>query len=167
VPDTFIKIASVTVGSGGVASVTLSSIPNTYTDLVVKGSVRATVSADYEDLNLEFNSSNISSRRRLGGNGSVAFSDFYSLPTPGISVGATATANVFSNFELYIANYAGSTDKSFSYDTVTENNATAAVAQMVAGIWNSSAAITSMTFYVASANLVQYSTFTLYGVSKS
>jgi hypothetical protein len=164
---TYTLIASSTVGSGGVASVTLSSIPNTYTDLLVKGSVRCTVSANYEDLNLAFNSSSISSRRRVGGNGSVAFSDFYNLPTPGIAVGATATVNTFSNFELYIPNYAGSANKSFSYDTVTENNATAAVAQMVAGIWNSGSVINSMTFDVSGANLVQYSTFTLYGIKNS
>jgi hypothetical protein len=160
-------IASNTVGSGGVASVTFSSIPGTYTDLLVKGSVRCTVSANYEDLNLQFNSSDISRRLRVGGNGSVAFSDVYNNPTPGIAVGATATASTFTNFDLYIPNYTGSNNKSFSYDTVTENNATAAVAQMDAGIWNSSSAITSMTFLVVSANLVQYSTFTLFGIKNT
>ena len=39
---TFIKIASVTVGSGGATSMSFTSIPNTYTDLVIKISARGT-----------------------------------------------------------------------------------------------------------------------------
>ena len=37
---TMTKIASNTVGSGGVASFTFSSIPQTYTDLFIKASLR-------------------------------------------------------------------------------------------------------------------------------
>jgi hypothetical protein len=42
---TFIKIASVTVGSGGAASMDFTSIPSTYTDLVIKVSTRKVQSA--------------------------------------------------------------------------------------------------------------------------
>jgi hypothetical protein len=48
---------------------------------------------------------------------------------------------------MYIPNYAGSSNKSVSIDAVTENNATAAEANLVAGLWSSTAAITSITLY--------------------
>jgi hypothetical protein len=165
--STYTLIASNTVGSGGVATVTFSSIPATYTDLLVKGSVRCSVSANYEDLYLQFNASGITRRMRVGGNGTVAFSDVYSNNTPGIAVGASASANIFSNFDLYIPNYAGSAYKSMNYDTVTENNATAAVAQMVTATWDSSSAITSITFNIPTHTLLQYSSFYLYGIKNS
>ena len=38
--DTFVKIATVTVGSGGAATIDFSSIPSTYTDLCIKHSLR-------------------------------------------------------------------------------------------------------------------------------
>lgn len=149
------------------SSVTFSNIPQTgYTDLCVKGSVRSDVNANYEDLSLLVNGSSSNfQRRRVGGTGSAAFSDYYAINTPGIAVGATATASTYTNFELYIPNYTSSNGKSMSYDTVTENNATAAVAQMDAVLWNVSDAITSLNFYVASSNLVAGSTFSLYAVS--
>ena len=45
-PNTMTLISSSTVGSGGTASISFSSIPNTYTDLVVKLSVRSTASTN-------------------------------------------------------------------------------------------------------------------------
>ena len=167
-PANYVLIQKVVVGSAGVSTVTFNNIPQTgYTDLVVRGSVRCTTAAAFEDLSLSLNGANLSRRLRVGGNGSAAFSDVYDLPTPGIAVGATATASTFSNFELYIPNYSGNTNKSISYDTVTENNSISSVTQLVAGIWNSTSAITSMTFYVASASLVEHSTFYLYGIAKA
>ena len=41
-PDTFSKITTVTVGSGGAANITFSSIPQVYTDLCIKISARTT-----------------------------------------------------------------------------------------------------------------------------
>ena len=37
---TFTQIASVTVGSGGAASIDFTSIPSTYTDLCIKTSIK-------------------------------------------------------------------------------------------------------------------------------
>ena len=54
-PDTFIKIASVTVGSGGASSIDFTSIPSTYTDLVVVHSLRGTNAAVYQQARIQFN----------------------------------------------------------------------------------------------------------------
>ena len=40
--ETMTKLATVTVGSGGSSTITFSNIPQNYTDLVVKASLRGT-----------------------------------------------------------------------------------------------------------------------------
>jgi hypothetical protein len=166
--NTYVKIATVTVGSGGTANMTFSSIPSTYTDLVLKISGRTNV-ADYVDFcKVQFNGvATNQSERALRGNGSAAnsYSDtlIYSATN-----GNTSTTSTFGNLELYIPNYAGSTNKSVSLDGVNENNATAALAEMQAGLWSSTAAITSIALVPYTGTLwQQYSTATLYGISKS
>ncbi len=102
---------------------------------------------------------------QLYGNGSSASTD----PSTQIAMwanGANATSNTFANAELYIPNYTSSNYKSASTDSVTENNATSALAIMTAGLWSNTAAITSITLTPDSAtNFVQYSTFSLYGLA--
>lgn len=172
-PDTFIKIASVTVGAGGASNIAFNSIPSTYTDLCVKYSLRGDFTAfDRVDLKLLFNSS------------TASWTDMYLLSTgssvlsnsngwagaagyPGQINTAITTSNTFSSVEIYIPNYAGSNYKSISVDSVEENNATAARAFLVGGLWSNTAAITSITISPNSDNFVQYSTATLYGISKS
>jgi hypothetical protein len=172
-PTTFTKIAAVTVGSGGAANIEFTSIPSTYTDLVIKLSARTNRSAIEEAIDIQFNSSGGTaySSRRLYGTGSVAasdsgssqaFTEFYSVN------GGTSTGSTFGNAEIYIPNYAGSNNKSLSTDAVTENNATAVTTGLQAGLWANSAAITSIKLTPASAgSLQQYSTATLYGIKNS
>jgi hypothetical protein len=165
--NTFVKIASVTVGSGGAASIDFTSIPSTYTDLCVVHSLRSDNSEDY--YGLQFNSSSSSfSSRSLQGNGSAASS---ATRSDNLFVGtvaqSTLTASTFSNGQIYIPNYAGSAYKSFSYDAVQENNATSALSELFAGLWSNTAAITSVKLVKNSGNFVQYSTATLYGIKSS
>jgi len=173
-PDTFVKIATVTVGSGGAASMAFSSIPSTYTDLVVKTSIRSAANAagvdKWRDISIGFNGagSNVSiTNKVLYGLGNAVGSTSATTTSGGAMPTADATVSTFSNTEIYIPNYAGSTNKSFSMDFVTENNTTRAVAALVAGLWSNTAAITSITFYPDSGNFAEYSTATLYGISKS
>lgn len=165
--DTFVKIASVTVGSGGASSVTLSSIPSTYTDLIVKASVRGAQAQVYTTMQVSFNgvTTNLSSKQLYGTGAAAGSYNDTTMIQPSAN-GANATANTFDNFEMYIPNYAGSNYKSLSIDNVTENNATSAYAELFAGLWSSTSAITSITFTGVST-LNQYSTFTLYGIKNS
>ena len=167
-PDTFIKIASVTVGSGGAASMSFSSIPSTYTDLCLKISARGTQSAAYATYTLSFNGSTSNrSMRQLYGSGSSVTSSTEPSNIGTDAVGANATANTFSNTEIYIPNYAGSTNKSLSIDGVTENNATEAYTELYAALWSNTAAINSVTLTPLSGTFAQYSTATLYGIKSS
>ena len=168
--DTFVKIASVAVGAGGVASVTFNSIPQTYTDLVVKTSARSTKSGNLDDnFSLQPNGSGSNfSWRWVYTNGSSALSANGTNPYGAIyGTAAAATANTFGNSEAYITNYTGSTFKSMSIDNANENNATANIINLVAFLWSDTAPITSLTIDAGGGDIVQYSTFTLYGILKA
>ena len=62
---TMTLIASNTVGSGGVASVTFSSIPATYTDLILKSSSRDTTTSVSAQINIQFNGDTAANYERL------------------------------------------------------------------------------------------------------
>jgi hypothetical protein len=167
---TYTLINSTTVGSGGASSVTFSSIPATYTDLLLKISARSNRSAIYDSFAISLNSSSSSfSGITLYGSGSGvgAYStggntDF------SIFNGASSTASTFSNGDIYISNYTSSNYKSWSADSIEENNNTTAYSYLNAGLWSNTSAITSITLAsVIGATLVQYSTFNLYGISNS
>lgn len=166
-PDTFIKIASVTVGSGGASSIDFTSIPSTYTDLCIKVSARDTNSAQNTTLALGINGSGSASFRVLYGTGSTAASFSGSgYLWSGYIDAATSTASTFGNAEIYIPNYAGSNQKSISSDSVTETNATGAYMALGATLWTSTSAITSIGLYPVTL-FAQYSTATLYGIKNS
>lgn len=161
---TYSKLAEVTVGSGGASSITFSNIPQNYTDLVVKYSIRCNrASPNYGDMSVRFNgtTTNYTQRNVLGDGSSPSSSTALYV---GID-SAFATVNTFSNIELYLPNYSGSANKSFSMDTVTENNATEVRTVLSAGLWSNVAAINSINILEINGNsFVQYSTATLYGV---
>jgi hypothetical protein len=164
-PSNYVLLEKVTVGAAGASSVTFSSIPQTgYTDLVLKISARA-VGVDNQ---LTFNGSTTSdSSRYLIGTGSSAISgaDGSNIQLQGTPESGF-TANTFGSMDIYIPNYASSNNKSVSIDTVTENNATTSYQFLGAGLWASSAAITSITVTNNSGPYTQYSTFYLYGIAK-
>jgi len=165
--DTYTLISSVTVGAGGASSIDFTSIPATYTDLKLVGSIRTNTAQTDNSMDINFNSSATSfSARFLYGSGSAAASSTGSTIILQADGGA-ATSNTFSNFEIYIPNYAGSTNKSYSNDAVTENNATAAIAGLLAGLWSNTAAITSVSVKASTGTFVQHSTAYLYGIKNS
>jgi hypothetical protein len=167
---TYTLIASNTVGAGGVASVTFSSIPATYTDLVVKISGRSARAAQQADnLFITFNGVTTGyTTRNIMGNGTSASSASYAVRYAANSVDAAgSTANTFSSHEIYIPNYTSSNNKSYSVDSVSENNATAAQSDLFAGLWSNTAAITSIALQPEVSTWVQHSTFTLYGISNA
>ena len=166
---TMTLIASNTVGSGGAASVTFSSIPQTYTDLKVVVSARTNGaganSNPWTPLIVTLNLTTTTSSKQLYGTGSGTGSD---SSVNNIYVADTDnTANTFSNSEIYIPNYTSTNQKSYSANSATENNATASLALMAAGLTNLTSAITSVTLAPDTNSFAQYSTFYLYGIKNS
>ena len=165
--NTFELISAYTA-SGSVSSIDFTSIPSTYTDLVLEYSLRDT-SASWVAY-FTFNGSGTSySSKTLGGSGSSVYSNSGgSTKIELMSVVTGATANTFSNGSLYIPNYAGSSNKSISLDGVTETNSSTAYMQLTAGLWSNTAAITSISITpAASYSFLQYSTAYLYGVKNA
>lgn len=167
-----IPISTVTVGSGGASSIEFVGIPQGYTDLILKVSARDARAVVASSIVLQINGSTASSGtyRRIYGDGTSAFSDSdvsQTVVQSGHSDGNSATANTFGNVEIYIPNYAGSANKSFSSDGVAETNGTTTYMSMVAGLWANTSPITSIAVKPATAvNFLQYSTATLYGIRK-
>lgn len=170
-------IQTVTVGSGGASEIAFSSIPQTFTDLFIVVSARSSGTANnYTGLKINGVNTNQSSRFLYGtgsGTGSVSLTGASDYNLIAYMTLSSDTSNTFASSTFYIPNYAGSTTKSVSIDAVTENNATGANQMIMAGLWNSTAAITSLSIVSvagsnlqASGNLAQYSTASLYGILK-
>jgi hypothetical protein len=156
-------IETKTLGTAA-ASIEFTSIPQTFTDLVLMTSLRASTATN--DAGLIINGSDANqSQTQLQGTGTAASSsatafDIFLICSSG------DTANTFSNSTHYFPNYTGSTNKSFSVDSVSENNASQAFQRIIAGLNSSTAAITSISMYPASGNFVIGSTVSLYGILK-
>jgi hypothetical protein len=165
---TYTLIDKTTVGSGGVSSITFSSIPQTYTDLKLVCSTRSNVSQVYEIVRLNFNGLTTNqSSRWIEGSGSSATSAT-STRIDNFGTGNTATSSTFANTEFYIPNYTSSNFKSISGDGVGENNATFALSGLFASLWSSTAAITSIEVDPQDGSAwLEFSSFYLYGIKNS
>jgi len=173
---TFEKIAFAEVGAGGAANITFNTIQANWTDLIIKLCARADkAGSTYTNTYISFNG-NTSNYRNIelygAGSGSGGSGNAVASPGAGQGVGyidaASATSNTFGSVDIYIPNYAGSTNKSYSGDFAVENNATLALVGCTAGLWSNTSAIsTSITLTPEGSNFVQYSTATLYGIKKA
>ena len=155
--------SSVTIGSGG-------TIPQTYTDLCVKMSIRGTKTGTGEGLFMSINglTTNRSWKWIYGAGSGSGGSSGGSDHMIGNMTASSSTSNTFSNIELYIPNYASTSQyKTISVDTVDENNATSAFMTLLASLWSSNSAITSLTFAPEANNFDVGSSFYLYGVKNA
>ena len=163
---TYTLIAHTELGSAQ-ADITFSSIAATFTDLllVVSGRTSRTGSADILDIQFNANGYNSSGRYLYGnaasGNGSFS----YSNGLVGQVCSSVHTANTFSSTQIYIPNYRSAAAKSWGAETVIENNASEAELSLNAGLWNNTAAITSITIKGRNNSFVQYTSATLYGIT--
>jgi hypothetical protein len=172
---TYELIGSASASGGSVSSFEFTSIPSTFDDLCVIASLRGNQSATTHGTVLQFNSNSSSySSRYLYGTGSAAGSSTNTTWDGGMEVGNcagnTATASTFSNLEIYIPNYAGSTNKSVSVSHVTEHNGASLVGiYVIAGLWSNTATISSLKVYPYTphgTSFLQYSSAYLYGITK-
>jgi hypothetical protein len=171
-PSTYTLIKGETIGSSA-ASYTFTAIPSTFTDLVVRMSLRGDVGgrSNAYTIVLNGNTGNVYSRTRLYADGSTVTSAREATGNPRFPVsqgmnGTSSTANTFNNDEIYIPNYTVSANKQISQFVVVENNDTPADMQVQAMLFQSTAAVTSILLTPA-ANFVSGSSFYLYGISKS
>lgn len=158
-PSTYDKIAATTLS--GSSTYTFTTIPATYTDLVlVLGSLTFSSGGNPQ---IQFNSDTATnySNTDLYGNGTSAGST-RNTSNNYINVGFSATngsATEPSTIIVQVMNYANST----TYKTLlSRGNRAGGEVQTNVGLWRSTAAITSMTVKVGSGSLT--GTATLYGI---
>jgi len=159
---TYDPIETQTLGSAA-ASVTFSSIPATYTDLVLVCNTAS--SASNPDLLMQFNGDTGTnySDTVLTGNGTTASSARRSTQAT-IRVGYSAapdTSTAFHNAVIHIMNYANATTNKTA---IARSNHASYGTDLTTGLWRSTAAITSVLLKVSSSTFAVGSTFTLYGI---
>ena len=168
---TMTPIQTITVGSGGQATIEFTNIPQTYTDLCILLSARQS-STGGTNVNMKFNGSSINYTNKdmisAAGN---AISEGTVLGTSSIKIGfipdnTNYTTSTFSNQYIHISNYASSNSKSVSTDNAMENNSTSVYFGFFSGLWSDASAITSIALTPENGSFVQHSTATLYGIAK-
>ena len=161
--------------SGSANSYEKTSIPASYDHLYFVASARSDASGAYVDFcNFEFNGDTTASNYS-----SVFFQAFTGTPASSSGAyswaaqipGPSAVANSFGCCEIWIPNYANSSNhkpvsarSAGPNNSGTDNHFNIGVG---ATLWKNTAAINAFKFLVhgGSDNMVQYSTFTLYGIN--
>jgi hypothetical protein len=172
-PDgAFDSLATVTVPSGGLSSITFAGLPSTYKHLQIRGIVKSTTSgSSFSSVGLNFNNDSTSSYTRhiVYGNGSSALA--YGQPSAGTTwyIGANdfpsaGYTNIFGAHVVDILDYA-STSKNTTVRALTgcDVNGAGEVA-LSSTVYFKTDAITSIQLVPASGNFAQFSQYTLYGV---
>jgi len=153
--NTYTQIASTTVGTA-TNTVTFSSIPATYTDLVIIMNGTATAAADvYLNYNTDTTSSNYSNTY-LSGNGSTAGSG--RDPIPAVGLFYTTDTNIIAN----VMNYSNAT----TYKTcISRGNTAASLVITRVMMWRNTAAINQVVVKHSTGNFNTGATFSLYGIT--
>jgi hypothetical protein len=156
-PTTYDPIATQTLVSAA-SSVTFSSIPSTYTDLVLI--VNSARTASNDSVSLEFNGDTGSNYSRLlmYGTGSSA-ATFRESNATLIEIGVQDTSNCTNIFN--VINYANTTSNK---SVVARANATGVRVSYGIGVWRNTSAITSIKLATGGSTFIAGSTFTLYGI---
>jgi hypothetical protein len=161
-------LATVTVPSGGAATVTFAGIPTGYKHLQIRGISRSSGAYSYDQTNMQFNGDTGSnySWHQLNGNGSSTTSNGGTSTTFMRIVDQTAAnnnANAFGGFVIDVLDYANvNKNKTVRSLWGYEDNSSGTVG-IRSGNWRSTSAVTSITF-TCSDNWVQYTQFALFGV---
>jgi hypothetical protein len=159
--STYTPIATTTLGSAA-ASYTFSSIPSTYTDLVLIASGLVSTNGYDFDIRVNGDTATNYSYTALGGNGSSAASYRNSNVTfMRFSTYSSWHTSTISNTIIQFQNYSNAT----TYKTVIgRGNDTTYGTDATVGLWRSTSAINSITALVQGANFSTGTTFTLYGI---
>jgi hypothetical protein len=163
--NTYVALDKITVGTA-TPSITFSSIPGTYTDLVIVANTNTTGSTGDDDLYMRFNGDTGSnySWTRLFGNGTTATSS-RGTSTVYCRIGNSAGTSATTTFPTTIINVMNYANTTTNKTVVSRGNNSAVAAEAIVSMWRSTAAITSITILPQTANFRIGSTFSLYGIA--
>ena len=173
---TFNLIQSNTVSGTSTNSINFSSIPQTYTDLVLYMSVRSRTNNDSDTVDLKYNSiTGYTGYRFFVQDGGFIINNSYNNGIPALVAGNTvSSATTFSHNRIQIYDYTNTTNTKpatswggWIYETGGNTSAKNGWHYVMPTDGESTAAITSLTLTLASsANFHADSTFYLYGIKK-
>jgi hypothetical protein len=156
------------------ASITFSSIPATYTDLVLRVSARTDRAGTNQEMRLRFNGSSSAdySNTLLQGNAGAASSERQSSQVYIARIrqvtSTDATANTFGSIEIYIPSYLSNTNKPLSSFGADENNTeNDPFVGVNAGLWSDTSAINQIDLILPADDFISGSSFFLYGIKNS
>jgi hypothetical protein len=161
-PSSYESIQTITVGSGGSASISFTSIPATYKHLQIRGLVSMA-----GDINIRFNgdtNTNYSLHFMYGAGGTPAASNGLSTAYGYLGYGVFASS-AFTPVITDILDYTNTNKYKVTRSlSGNDNNSTGGV-MLASSFWQSTSAVTSITIYSKdSVNFNQYSTLALYGI---
>ena len=167
-----VPIYTQTVGAGGTTVIQFNNIPQFYTDLQIVISARTNGTSGARLIGGYFNGtgypSNASFRELIGNGSSVSSSGTSAYSTFGFVCDASQTANTFSSHNIYIPNYANTSNfKQVIIDSVSENNSTTARQYLAANLWRYTNAIQSIQMDCGGEVFQQYTTVSLYGILRA
>ena len=162
--------------TGATASWSKTSIPSSYDHLLIVASIRSSKSSAYDKVDFQMGNGSLDT----GTNYSKTFL-YASTSTPGSArdTGQTsiekfyisadsATADTFGIVKIWIPHYTSSNYKQVIGSSTAENASTTDAAwymTIVAGLWSSTSAVDAVGIKETGDDMMQYSTFTLYGVT--
>ena len=163
------SIATTTVGAGGAATVTFSSIPQTYTHLQIRFIGRRTTTG-LDNTRLNFNSdtgANYKPTHYIIGDGSAVSAGTSSSNAFALTFytsGSDATSGIFGANVTDILDYTNTNKYKVGriLSGVDLNGSGAAVFSSF--LWMSTSAITNIVLTPNSGNFAEYSSFALYGI---
>lgn len=157
-PSTMTPIATNTL-TANAATVTFSSIPSTYTDLMMVVNTITSTASEYMSINLNSDTGSNYSRTRLSGTGTSASSGRNTNETVGYIGAETYGTNALKfNTVVHFMNYANTT----TYKTfLSRANHIDLASEAIVGLWRNTSAINTIKL---NSNFAAGSTFTLYGV---
>lgn len=161
---TMTLVSTLTVGSGGVASLEFTNVPQTGKDLLLLLSLRSNAAFEVGFSRVRVNSDD-GTGIFLRGSGSAASAGSYSSANLAEGNGDEATVNTFGNTSFYLSNYTSSSAKTYSVDAASENNGTLVRTALNAGKTTSTAAVTSLLIEDVGDTLLQYTSASLYIIS--
>jgi hypothetical protein len=156
------SLATVTVPSGGVASVTFAGIPSTYKHLQLRTLAQQASTGGYVEIIL--NNATFNRRHYLYGNGTSALAGEDTTNAPGIFSSAFSSGNsVFAGSIIDILDYTSTSKNKVTRSLGGVDNNGSGSIFLMSSLYTSSAAITSMTINAISQNFTTNSSFALYG----
>lgn len=168
--NTYYAIAATTLTTT-TATITLSAIPTTYTDLLLKTSTRLTGNAGGVFLTFNSSSSSYSGVRMQQNGGTTWQSDNNGGLTDKIfTIGedSRATSGYFQAMDFYIPRYNDSINHACGSQSAAQNDATAYAYNLVnAPLWSNASAITSITLTPEAGSFAANSSVVLYGIKNS